>query len=75
MDRKSDNPSNVVYLPCETTLDIPPDRVLEGAIGQTEQVVVIGVDNGKLYFASSYGDVTKTLWLLKKAEKVLLETE
>lgn len=68
--------AEVVYLNCETTLDIPPDRVLEGAIGQTEQVIVIGADsNGKLYFASSYGDQTKTLWLLKKAEKVLLETE
>ena len=68
--------SNVVYLDCETCLDIPSDRVLESAIGQTEQVVVIGSDkDGKLYFASSYGDQTKTLWLLKKAEKVLLDTE
>ena len=68
--------SNVTYLPCETTLDIPSDRVLECAIGQTEQVVVIGADkDGKLYFASSYGDQTQTLWLLKKAEKVLLEAE
>ena len=68
--------SNVTYLPCETTLDIEPDRVLEGPIGSLESAIVIGVNkDGTLYFSSSMGDNAHTLWLIKKAEQFLLEYE
>ena len=74
MGRKSDNQSNVVYLPCETTLDIPPDRVLEGANDKLESVVVIGNDkDGNLYFASSMGDNAHTLWIMEQAKQFLLK--
>jgi hypothetical protein len=34
--------ADVLYLPCITTLDQPPDRVLGSAVGQVSSVIVIG---------------------------------
>ena len=56
-----------------TRLDLPPDRILDGAKGQMESVVVIGWDNnGELYFASSIADGGSVLWLLEKCKIALL---
>jgi hypothetical protein len=64
---------NVVFLHETTTLDIPPDRVLESAIGTLDGVVLLGYDkDGGEYFASSYGDDRTVLWLLEKLKARLL---
>lgn len=66
---------NIVNLPCITRFDIPPDRVLEGAIGQMEGVVILGYDrDGYEYFASSYADGGDVLWLLERCKQALLST-
>jgi hypothetical protein len=57
-----------------TRLDCPPERVLEAAIGKVTDAIVIGWDNdGEFYFASSKAGGPEVLWLLKLAEKKLLE--
>ncbi len=65
---------NVRYLRCKTTLDLPVDRVLEGAAtGKLESAVVVGKDaDGDLYVASSLGSEGDTLLLLEKAKQFLL---
>lgn len=57
-----------------TKLDLPPDRILEAAVGQLESVVILGYDKeGKEYFASSLADGGDVLWLMEKLKKQLLE--
>lgn len=66
----------VVDLPVITRLNLPPDRVLRGALeaGLTG-VVVCGYDaEGNEYFASSYADGGEVLWLLKRCEHQLMRT-
>lgn len=55
-----------------TRLDLPADRILEGAAGKLEGVV-IGYDHeGEMYAASSYADGGTVLWLLEKCKRSLL---
>lgn len=65
----------VSILPVITGLDIPTDRVLQGAIKSNLQgCVVMGYnEDGDLYFASSYGDCGDVLWLIEKAKQSLME--
>lgn len=66
--------SNVVTLNVVTSLPIPPDKVLQAAIGQMDSTVIIGWDKeGKFYFAASDGNVKDTLWLVKMAEDFIAE--
>lgn len=67
--------SNVIPLGAVTRLDIPTDRVLDGAKGHcTDGVVVMGYDDdGDLYFASSIADGGDVLWLMEKLKQQLLE--
>lgn len=59
-----------------TRLDIEPDKVLEGAKGKLDKVVVVGVNkDGEMWFSSSTSKLETILYLLKKAEKLLLEME
>ncbi|NIA72284.1 hypothetical protein HBA54_27195 [Pelagibius litoralis] len=59
-----------------TKLDLPPDRVLEGAKGKLERVVVLGfTESGDVFFASSGADGGDVIWLMEKAKKALLEVE
>lgn len=63
----------IVVLGCETRLDIPPDRVLEGAVGELTCVVVVGYDHdGEEYFASSTADDERILWLLERLKARVL---
>lgn len=58
---------NVVILDVGTSLDIPVSRVLEGAAG-LEQCLVVGRDgSGNFYFASSQAGGPENLWLLELA--------
>jgi hypothetical protein len=66
----------VVYPNIITTLDSPPDRILERAMGELNSVIVIGYDKeGMQYFASSIADGGTSLWLIEKAKKDLLAIE
>ena len=67
---------NVIPLGTVTKLEIPVDKVLEGAKGKLDGgVIVIGWDHdGELYFASSMSDGREVLWLLAMCEKALLST-
>jgi hypothetical protein len=65
--------SNIVYLDTITNLDIPPDRVLDGAMTKLDSVVVLGYDkDANEYFASSSGDMTEVLWLMERFRHKLL---
>lgn len=56
-----------------TRLDLPADRIIEGALGKLRDVVIIGYDkDGEEYFASSVADGGTTLWLLERCKKKLL---
>ena len=66
--------NKVITFPGITRLDLPADRVLEGAIGELDQVVVIGYHkDGSEYFASSIADVRTVNWLLDRMKLSLLE--
>ena len=58
-----------------TKLDLPEDQVLEQAMGKLDGVVLMGWDDGELYFASSLADCTKVLWLIEKSKLQLLSME
>ena len=64
---------NVERLPVVTSLDLHPDTVVLGAIGQLDEVFIIGYDHeGDLYCASNRADGADLLWLLEQAKKQLL---
>jgi hypothetical protein len=57
-----------------TRLDLDPDRILEGAKGKLQGVIVIGFDQeGEFYGATSYADGGDALWLLELCKLRLLE--
>ncbi len=65
---------NVVVLPVITSLDIPPERVLNGALNaDLDRVVVMGYDKeGNEYFASSIADGADVVWLAERMKLKLL---
>lgn len=66
----------VEYFKGLTRHDIDADRVLTSPVGELTTAIVAGIDkNGEEYFASSYGSVAKTLFLLERFKKMLLETQ
>ena len=65
---------NVVEFPGLTTVDIPPDAVLSGAMGKMEYVLLVGIDaDGDLYIASSESGAAKANYYLDLAKKYLLD--
>jgi len=64
----------VVYLQNNTKLDIPAERVLDAAREHgLKTVVLIGCDaDGEEYFASSYGAIEDTSWLIRRADHYLM---
>lgn len=66
--------AKIITLGCLTRHDLPPDRVLQGAIdADLEGVVLMGyTKGGEHYFASSYADGGTCLWLLEKLKAELL---
>jgi hypothetical protein len=64
---------DVVELHVATKLDLPPDNVLQGAVGKVADVVVVGWDNdGDLYIAASQAALGEILILLEKAKEEVL---
>lgn len=66
---------NVVEFNGVTSLDRQPTRVLAQAAGaKLDSCLVIGYDDdGSFYFSSSVADGADALWMIKVAEKHLLE--
>jgi hypothetical protein len=66
---------NVIDLPVVTSLDIPVERILNGAIeANLDTAIVIGwQEDGEFYFAGSSGDAAQTLLLLELAKRELLD--
>ena len=63
----------VIHLKGETTLDIPVERVLDGAKEVCKTAVVLGITHdGKGYFASSIGRSEDIIWLLERLKFVML---
>ena len=67
---------NMVNFTGVSRLDIDPARILERAQSAgLKSVVVLGYDeNGDEYFATSYADGGDMLWLLRRAEHVLMRS-
>ena len=64
---------NVVVLGGETRIDLPPDRILSGALGRLDQCLVIGwALEGELYCASSTAKIGDMLILLERAKEQAL---
>lgn len=65
--------SNVVELSCQTTLDLPAERILGKALdADLETAVVVGFDkDGQFYFASTTADGGNVMWLFEKAKLAL----
>ncbi len=56
-----------------TRMDMNPDRVLAAAMGEMQDVVVIGWDRlGAFYIGSSHASGPDLLWLLEKARTMLM---
>ena len=56
-----------------TRLDLPPDRLLEEALGRLDSVVIVGYDkDGEEFFASSVADGAESLWMLQRGAHKLL---
>ena len=68
------NENNVVILPVVTRLDVPAERVLNAALAEDlEGVVVIGQQtDGGYYFNSSLADGGEVLWILEWAKLALM---
>ena len=68
--------AEVVTLDVVTRLDLPPDRVLQAALGAgLTAVVVIGYDaDGNDYFKSSIASAEPVLWHLERAKWRLMQT-
>ena len=65
--------ARIIPLGCITRLDLPVDRVLEGAKSNLSSVVIMGWDtNDELYFASTFADGGEILWLMEKCKEALL---
>ncbi len=64
----------VVNLDVVTRLDLPPSRILRGALDtDLESVVILGYDrDGEEYFASSVADGGAVLWLMERLKAQLL---
>jgi hypothetical protein len=64
---------NIIHFPVNRNLDIDPDDVLAGAMGELQQVVVIGrCHNGDDWIASHTGDPARILFLIEQFKFNLL---
>lgn len=66
--------SNVVVLQVETTLDLPLDRILDGAReNEITDCLLLGYDkSGEFYLASQTVDAGKLLLLMERARGLLM---
>lgn len=68
--------STVVEFTGPTRLDIPVDRVLQGAEeANLEKCIIIGDTGEDIYLASSMGRISEVVYLLELAKHKLLSGE
>lgn len=66
----------VIPLGMVTSLNIPPDRVLENNKGQLKSVLILGFTNeGDFLAASSQADGGEILWLMELCKQRLFENK
>jgi hypothetical protein len=57
-----------------TTLDIPPEKVLDAAKKhELDTVFVLGEKDGELYMACSSADIGRVLWLIERFKRAVIE--
>lgn len=65
---------NVVHASIVTKLDLEADQLLREAIGELDDVVIIGyTKDGEEYYASSVADGANALWLLQRSIHGLMD--
>ena len=65
---------NIVKMPEIKRFDTSADSMLEAAIGELNEVVIVGTHkDGTEYFASSVADGPNANWMLDRAKKALVE--
>lgn len=63
----------VVMFDGHTVLDLPPDRVIEAAMGRLSMCLVIGTTHeGDTWLATSIGDIEKAIFQLERAKHHLM---
>ena len=65
--------ATILDFPGDTTVDLPPDKVLQQAMGKLKGVMLIGFDtDGKPYWAGSSSSVAENLLLTELARDSLV---
>lgn len=65
--------AEVIKFPGSTTLDIPPDNVLDGAKGELKTAIVMGYDKEKrIWLSASTADKATLLLLIEQIKFKLL---
>lgn len=67
----------VIRLNTITTLDLPPKLVVEGALKEDfEDVVIMGLlENGEAYYATNIANVGNVLLILERFKLAILEED
>lgn len=67
--------AKIIPIGSVTKLDIPADKILEGAKGELDGLLLIGFNkDGEVYCASSYADGGTVLWLLEACKKMMFDS-
>ena len=67
--------NNIVRFTGLTKLDLEPDTILQKAIGELKEVLIIGTTkDGNQYLASSSADAKNMLWHLETAKFMIMES-
>lgn len=67
--------NNIINFSDATLEDIPPERVLEAAKGELQQVLILGIEKNDpegFYFCSSTSDKRDSLWLVENFKHQLM---
>ena len=66
--------AEVIIAPVITKLNIPADRILQAAIGEMDECVIIGTDkDGNDYFASNRSDAGTVIYHCERAKHRLMQ--
>jgi hypothetical protein len=72
-DKLSSN--NIVRFTGLTKLDLEPDAILNKAIGELREVLIIGTTlDGNQYLASSSNDAKNMIWHVETAKFMIMES-
>ncbi len=66
---------NIVDLPCETSLPLQPDKILQNAVGTgIDEIALLYLDaNGEFQMCTSEPDMARNLMLVELARKRLVD--